>query len=398
MPRPATVRSLALAAGIDVDEALVSLWDNGIDSVLDPDDVIPQRALSIALRALEIPTGREQSAVSYWLELSGLTRAEFVAKVAEAGITIKPDARKVPKNGVRKLRRIFIFTNSESTGLKGSPAAGVNEMPPLIWETVGSTCPEQYLTEEAVLEIHAALEEDFRYSPDPITPEGVRDPSLLSSALARPTTSFGDTEKYPTVEMAGAALLHSLVHNHAFHNGNKRTALVGLLVFLDLQGMVFTCNEEDLFKFLIRVGQHSIVPIWADDLADREVMEIAKWIRSQTRKISKEELPLKWLKLKQRLRDFGCEYNPAPGKGNRLDIWRDVPVAGRFRPKTERLTSQVYWGGDGTEAEKNTTHEIRRALHLDADHDVDSETFYQGATVDAFIIQYRGILGRLAKF
>ena len=42
----------------------------------------------------------------------------------------------------------------------------------------------------------------------------------------RPQTGLGTIDKYPTIEQKAAALLHSLIKNHAFHNGNKRTALV----------------------------------------------------------------------------------------------------------------------------------------------------------------------------
>src|SRR5258708_1626270 len=74
-----------------------------------------------------------------------------------------------------------------------------------------------------VLVIHNQLVRDFAESGDPIDPPGIRDRGeLLESALSRPQTSIGTTLKYPTIEMAAAALLHALVHNHPFHNGNKR--------------------------------------------------------------------------------------------------------------------------------------------------------------------------------
>ena len=371
------------------------MWDAGIESVLDADDLVPSHSAARAAKALGLPAGREEMSVSYWLTLSGLNREEFEAKLATVGVNLNKNVRKIPKNSLRKIRRLFSVDPGLAMTDRRQEQATIA---PMEWVITGSTAPEIFLDQEEVVAIHVALEEDFRLTADPILPPGVRDSKLLASALARPRTALGDQLKYPTVEMAGAALFHSLVHNHAFHNGNKRTALVGLLVYLDKNGMVFTCDENTLFKFLLRVGQHSLVAPSADNLPDREVLEISKWIRNHSRKLSKQELPLRWLKLKQRLSDFGCQYAPATGKGNRLDIWRDVPVPGRFRPKTQHLSFQVYWGGDGTEAEKNTIHELRRALHLDDEHGVDSECFYQGATIDAFIIEYRRILQRLAKF
>jgi death-on-curing family protein len=344
MSRKSTsVRDLAAEASLDLDETLVALWDAGVDAVLNPEDRIPARLVATAKRALNVPTTSEQLTVSYWLHLSGLSREAFDAKLDEVGMSISRSARKVPRGSLRKLRRIF-----------GGPVTVQDEpqrpetVPPLQWEEIGSAPARRYLTSEEVCAIHGGLVEDFRTSEDPISPEGLRDPGLLSSALTRPMTALGTTLKYPTVEMAGAALLHSIVHNHAFHNGNKRTALVSLLVFLDEHGVVLTCSEDELFRFVLRVGQHSLVPMAADQLPDREVMEIAQWVRSHSRQVEQGERPLKWLRLKQRLREFGCDWEPASGVGNRLNIWRDIQRHGRFRVKKERLQGQWAWGGDGT--------------------------------------------------
>lgn len=391
--RATTVRALATEADLDLDEALVMLWDAGIESVVSPDDRVPARDMARAQRALNVPTRAEETTIDYWLARSKLSREAFVAAAAEVGVAISPGKRRVPKGGVRKLRRLFGDGDSAPERVEEREA-----IPPLRWEAVGTLKAARYLTEDEVLAIHEALVEDFRTSADPIVPSGLRSRNLLASALSRPQTGIGDDRKYPTVEMAGAALLHSLVHNHAFHNGNKRTGLVSMLVFLDKHCMVLTCSEDELFKFVLRVGQHSIVPIGADQLADREVLEIARWIRSNSRKVEQGERPLKWLRLKQRLRDFGCEWAPAGGVGNRINVTRKVQRRGFLRQRTRVLSVQVAWAGDGTEADRNTIHMIRRRLELDDDHDVDSATFYAGATIDAFIIDYRRILRRLGKF
>ena len=64
----------------------------------------------------------------------------------------------------------------------------------------------------------------------------VADEGLLQSAIARPQTSvFGD-DAYPTLWDKAAALLHSLARNHAFLDGNKRTAWASAWAFLRLNG------------------------------------------------------------------------------------------------------------------------------------------------------------------
>jgi death-on-curing protein len=270
-------------------------------------------------------------------------------------------------------------------------------LPPLQWRIVANTPIRRYLTEEDVLAIHEALTEDFQEDSDPIYPPGVRDRNLLSSAVHRPYASWGDHQKYPTAEMAGAALFHSLVQNHAFHNGNKRTALVSMAAFLDDNGLVLTCRKEDIFRFTLNVAKHAIVATGADTLADREMQEIAGWIRQHARKAPRQDRTLRWHKLRGRLSEFGCTLTVPGGIGHRINIERTVQNRVRFgRTRTEVLRTQVAWEGDASECDRMTIRKIRGDLQLDDDH-VDSSHFYEGAKVDSFIIEYRGILRRLAR-
>lgn len=64
----------------------------------------------------------------------------------------------------------------------------------------------------------------------------VRDVGLLASATMRPQATVFGADAYPTVLEKAAALLHSLVRNHALVDGNKRTAWTSAMVFLELNG------------------------------------------------------------------------------------------------------------------------------------------------------------------
>lgn len=101
-----------------------------------------------------------------------------------------------------------------------------------------------------VLGIHRCLVERFADSEDPISPSGVKHLGLLDSALARPwQTAFGK-DVHETVFQKAAALFHGLICNHPFHNGNKRTALLALLVFLDHAGYwLDSCSDDELYEF-----------------------------------------------------------------------------------------------------------------------------------------------------
>lgn len=394
--KSATVASLARSAGIDVDEALVTLWEAGLEYLSRPGEFVPKRDMHTAKHALGLASPKEQFTVEYWMGITGMTRDELAAELRAVGVVLPPNVRKIPKNSLRRLRSLI------SEKPVSAPVAAATRRPPLLpplrWESVGATPLRRYLAAEEVLSIHSALEQDFAIGPDPISPPGIRDDSLLESAVARPGML---PDKYPTCEMAAAALFHSLVLNHAFHNGNKRTALVALLAFLDIHDLVLTRTEDELFRFTIKAAAHGLVPAGADEVADREVLCIAEWIRAGTRRVERGERPMKWWRLRQRLREFGCDSTPAGGVGNRLNITRQVASAqkrrwGFAKPATPLFT-QVAWAGDGTEADRDTIHKIRRDLCLDDEHDIDSATFYRDAVIDSFIIDYRRILRRLAK-
>lgn len=73
---------------------------------------------------------------------------------------------------------------------------------------------------QEVLEIHHVLIRKFGGS------QGVRDENGLKSALERPFSGYGETEFYPNPEEKAGAILESIVNNHPFIDGNKRTGYV----------------------------------------------------------------------------------------------------------------------------------------------------------------------------
>lgn len=210
---------------------------------------------------------------------------------------------------------------------------------------------------------------------------------------------MGELKKYFTVEVYAAALLHSLVHNHPFHNGNKRTALVSMLVFLDRNNLLLTCSEQALFKHVLLVAPHGLVPCGASQHADREVIVIAEWICANSRPIQRGERNLRWRELRKILGQQGCTMG-SPLPGNKIKIERTVTSPGRLRiPRTRKLKVTAGHRNDGSEVDVNQVNYIRRELHLDEEHGYDGEYFYGKGRQhpDAFIGQYRTLLKRLAR-
>jgi death-on-curing protein len=107
----------------------------------------------------------------------------------------------------------------------------------------------RYLTVEEVLEINAQVMGSRHV---------LRDRGLLESAVARPQASAFGTDAYPDLAAKAAALLHSLVLNHPFVDGNKRTAVLATLVFLDLNGYVVQWDQREALDFMLRLAQHQI--------------------------------------------------------------------------------------------------------------------------------------------
>ncbi len=146
-----------------------------------------------------------------------------------------------------------------------------------------------YLNVDEVTNIHVGLVELFARENDPIAPSGVRDVNLLDSAINRPRTSLGTskefTEKYTSVLQKAAALFHSLVKNHPFHNGNKRTALVSLLIFLDRNNYILDTTDDELFDFVIGTARPTNTGE-GQAAVDQEVLIIQEWIDNHARRVT----------------------------------------------------------------------------------------------------------------
>lgn len=83
---------------------------------------------------------------------------------------------------------------------------------------------------------------------------GVRDPALLSSALAMPSASFEGELLHSTIFEQAASYAFHICQNHPFVDGNKRTALASALVFLDLNGIAIEDPKGSLYDLMMDVA------------------------------------------------------------------------------------------------------------------------------------------------
>ena len=110
----------------------------------------------------------------------------------------------------------------------------------------------KYITPEQVLFIHARLISETGGL------HGVRDLALLESAVACPQAFFGGKDLYGDLFAKAAALLESLVNNHPFFDGNKRTGITAVALILRKNGLLIKVANKDIEKFALAVAKKQV--------------------------------------------------------------------------------------------------------------------------------------------
>jgi death-on-curing protein len=98
---------------------------------------------------------------------------------------------------------------------------------------------------------------------------GVRDMNLLESAIARPFQTFEGTELYPTVYEKVAALIESIVKNHPFIDGNKRTGFLVAFAFLQRNNLELIADNFETYDFVISIAN-----------GDLTFEQITEWLKN----------------------------------------------------------------------------------------------------------------------
>lgn len=98
---------------------------------------------------------------------------------------------------------------------------------------------------------------------------GLRDETLLESALGAPFQCFGDVELFPSIESKAPRLAYGLIRNHAFVDGNKRIGAHVMLVFLTLNGVDLSYSQDELYGIVSEVASSS-----------SGFEDLQRWIRS----------------------------------------------------------------------------------------------------------------------
>jgi death-on-curing protein len=101
------------------------------------------------------------------------------------------------------------------------------------------------LTEETVTAMHSKLIAQSGGL------DGARDVKMLDASVNSPFHTFGGEYLYPTIQTMAAHLAFSLIKNHPFLDGNKRIGMLSMLIFLEINGILVECTDDEL----VRLGQ-----------------------------------------------------------------------------------------------------------------------------------------------
>jgi len=120
-----------------------------------------------------------------------------------------------------------------------------------------------YLSLEDILRLHYMLVEDFGGM------HGVRDEGRLKSVVEAPQAVIYSTEQYATVYEKAAVYMRTIIQDHPFHDGNKRSGITVGGVFLQRNGARFTAKPIELENFAVRIATDRL-----------DVDAIAAWLQA----------------------------------------------------------------------------------------------------------------------
>src|SRR5699024_11011418 len=110
----------------------------------------------------------------------------------------------------------------------------------------------RYLTIEEVEALHTRLIDQSGGS------QGLRDRGGLESAIGGPKATFGGKDLYPSLVEKSAALTFTLVKNHPFIDGNKRTGHAAMEVFLLLNGYEIQADVDEQERLFLDLAAGNV--------------------------------------------------------------------------------------------------------------------------------------------
>ena len=125
----------------------------------------------------------------------------------------------------------------------------------------------RYFSVEEILLLHFKIIEDFGGS------HGVRDEGRIKSVVAAPGQEVFGKELYASPYEKAAVYLRSIIADHPFADGNKRTAITVAVIFLGRNNTKLTATPKELEDFTVKVAAEHL-----------DIPTIAAWLKSHSKK------------------------------------------------------------------------------------------------------------------
>ncbi|WP_413531827.1 type II toxin-antitoxin system death-on-curing family toxin [Empedobacter brevis] len=230
---------------------------------------------------------------------------------------------------------------------------------------------------------------------------GVKDINLLGSALGRQTTGFNGQLKWKKEEEICATLFYGIIKNHAFHDANKRTALLTLIYHLHRLGRTITDKQKVFEDLAVNIAENNLekYPIYKKKfkhLDDAEILFIADFLKKKTRKIDKRYYPITYREFDKLLKKHNCYIDVL--NGGFANIMKPVVVKRFLKKDKIEYKSAIQIGFNGWDKKINlkAVKESLKACNLTDEYGIDSQSFYNGVEpLHSLINEYQGPLRRL---
>ena len=252
------------------------------------------------------------------------------------------------------------------------------------------------LSELDVVKAHFCLSDYFLSTGEEVR-YGILNYNMLSSAVYRQFVSFNGNYKWESSYDRMATLMYGLTMDHAFHDGNKRTALLSMLLFLSRENRTLKVPKDELELLLVRIagGQLNLYKEYVkyyQGKDDAEIRFISDKIKHCSRKITNASHPLTYAEFNSNLKRFHFWMdNPS---GNSITVYKESTETKTFLPfrygrQQKKVVPVLKVGFPGWKkqiSEKDVKH-ILKETGLTSTKGFDSQVFYDGAEPAYSLIQ-----------
>lgn len=257
-----------------------------------------------------------------------------------------------------------------------------------------------FLSEKDIFDAHFVLA-DFFVDSGELARYGVLNFGLLSSAVSRQCVSFLGVEKWKNEYEKIATLVFGLVKNHAFNDGNKRTALLCMLMALHRKKRRLICKKRDVELLLVRIAANQMSDYkdfkkFMKHGEDAVVMYIANFLKKNSQVINNTFRTLTYEEFNKKLKVYGIRMaNPQNCFIDVLQKEEKKYFLGLIRKGKEKRILNIGFPGWKRQINPKAVKNILKTCGL-FDKGLDLKSFYEGSEPEYKLIEeYFEVLKRL---